>query len=249
MMKKKYASILLALIIAGSCLAEEITLNGADGFALVADYYAGSDGGAGVILMHQCNGERSMYQELGALLAGQGVHVLAMDFRGYGDSVTDGVNIEDIRASTADFNEYRKVSAPIREHWVADVNIAADYLKERIGEGAVIGAGGASCGGFQAVVLAEQRNVGAIMTFSSGLSEEMLERYKALGPVPTLIIAAEEDGSTYERALALFAESGDPGTRMISYKGEGHGSPLFEQDPTLASTIAGWYALQLASTD
>ncbi len=84
MMKKKYASILLALIIAGSCLAEEITLNGADGFALVADYYAGSDGGAGVILMHQCNGERSMYQELGALLAGQGVHVLAMDFRGYG---------------------------------------------------------------------------------------------------------------------------------------------------------------------
>ncbi len=102
MMKKKYASILLALIVAGSCLAEEITLSGTDGFALVADYYAGSDGGAGVILMHQCNGERSMYQELGALLAGQGVHVLAMDFRGYGDSVAVGVNIEEIRASTAD---------------------------------------------------------------------------------------------------------------------------------------------------
>jgi dienelactone hydrolase len=246
-MKQKFTALAFTLIFSGTGFAEEITLNGADGFRLTADYYAGSDGGAGVILMHQCNGERSMYQEVGRLLSDQGLHVLAMDFRGYGDSAAEGVNVEEIRASTSDFAEYREASAPIREHWVSDVNIATDFLRGKTGEGAVIGAGGASCGGSQSVVLAEQRDIAAIMTFSSGLSEEMLERYKALGPVPTLIIAAEEDGTTHERALAQFAEASDPGTRMISYKGEGHGSPLFAQDPNLASAIAGWYAVQLAA--
>lgn len=246
-MKGKFSVLALTLVFSITGFAEEVTLSGADGFSLTADYYAGTDGGAGVILLHQCNGERSMYEGVGKLLSERGLHVLAMDFRGYGDSVADGVNIEEIRAATSDYSEYRQVSAPIREHWVSDVNIATDFLRGKAGEGTAIGAGGASCGGFQSVVLAEQREIAAIMTFSSGLSEEMLARYTALGPVPTLIIAAEEDGSTHQRALALFAEASDPGSRMISYKGEGHGSPLFEQDPDLADTIAGWYAVQLAS--
>ena len=122
-----------------------------------------------------------MYDEVGRLLSERGLHVLAMDFRGYGDSVADGVNIEEIRAATADFAEYRKQSASIREHWVSDINIATDYLRDKTGADAVIGAGGASCGGSQSVVLAEQRDIAAIMTFSSGLNEEMLNRYKALG--------------------------------------------------------------------
>jgi dienelactone hydrolase len=246
-MKQKLMAMAFALIIPGTGLADEITLSGADGFQLTADYYPGAEGSPGVILMHQCNGERSMYGEVGRLLAERGLHVLALDFRGYGDSTAEGVNIEEIRAATDGFDAYRKASAPIREHWVSDVNIATDYLREKVGAGAPIGAGGASCGGSQSVVLAEQRDISAIMTFSSGLNEEMLGRYTALGPVPTLIIAAEEDGSTHERALALFAEASDSGTRMISYKGEGHGSPLFEQDPNLASAIAGWYAVQLAA--
>lgn len=242
--------ILAGLLFGGTpAIAEIVTLEGEDGFRLTADYYAGVEGGNGVILMHQCNGERSMYEELGALMAEQGLHVLAMDFRGYGDSVAEGVNIEEIRAATADFAEYRRESAPIREHWVSDVNIANDFLRTRIGAEAKIGAGGASCGGFQSVVLAEQRDIAALMTFSSGLSDEMQDRYAALGSVPTLIIAAEEDGSTHERALAQFARSEDSGTRLLSYKGEGHGSPLFAQDPGLAATIAAWYARQMAAAE
>jgi dienelactone hydrolase len=248
-MKVHFLVASMALMVSGVCYGEKIELTAADGFTLTADYYAGDVGGAGVILMHQCNGERSMYRELAGLLAERGLHVIAMDFRGFGDSTAEGVNIEEIRASTADFDEYRKVSAPIREHWAEDVNIATDYLREKAGPDSVIGAGGASCGGSQAVVLAEQRDIAAIMTFSSGLNDDMLNRYKALGPVPTLIIAAEQDGSTHERALAQFSESADTNTRLISYKGEGHGSPLFKQDPTLAATIAGWYSERLAISD
>lgn len=241
---KLIITIALALI-SHSLSAEVVTLTAEDGFTLEADYYAGESGQPAVLLLHQCNGDRSMYQAVGRELSQHGVHVLALDFRGYGGSVSKGVDIEEIRRQTSSREEYRKAAAPIREHWASDVNIAADFLRERIGEGGLIGAGGASCGGGQSVVLAGQRNISALMMFSSGISEEMSKQTTAFNEIPTLFIVAEEDDFSYRRSRDLFANAGHTQSRMITYKGGAHGSPLYKQDPTLVDTIVNWYRLQL----
>lgn len=242
----KQIMIIILFTVTGLLSAEEVSLTAADGFQLKADYYAGKSGRPGVILLHQCNDDRSMYEALGRRLSVAGIHVLALDFRGYGDSVTADVDIMAVRNSS-DQQTYMKYAEPIRRHWASDVEIAADFLRVRTGDSVPLGAGGASCGGGQSLILAEQREISALMLFSSGNSPEMIQRYQQLDPVPTLFIAAEEDESSYQGATQLFTLARHPQSRMILYKGNGHGKPLFDHDPSLIETITGWYRIQLVA--
>ena len=52
----------------------EIKLTGQDGFQLYGDYVAASHGqGKGVLMLHQCNADRSMYESLATQLAKSGI--------------------------------------------------------------------------------------------------------------------------------------------------------------------------------
>jgi len=233
------------LFVASLLSAEEITLTAADGYQLKADYYKGEAGQPAVILMHQCNGDRSMYQDVGDRLSEAGIHVLAMDFRGFGGSASAQADIIAFRNSTTDRKAAQAYSQPIIQHFESDVNIAVDYLRGRAGEEVKMGAGGASCGGRQTVILAGQHDISALMIFSSGIAGEMAEQYNSLKPTPTLFIAADGDKSAYQSATALFSNASHPLSRLIAYKGKAHGSAIFKQDPKLVNVIAGWYIQQL----
>ena len=238
--------IAIGLLFVSSLLsAEEITLTAADRYQLKGDYYMGEAGHPAVILMHQCNGDRSMYQDVGKRLSEAGVHVLAMDFRGFGGSASDKADIMAFRNSTNDRKASQAYSDPITQHWESDINIAADFLRERAGEGVQMGAGGASCGGRQTVILAGQRDISALMIFSSGIGEELTKKYNSFEPTPTLFIAAEGDESAYQSAKELFSNASHPLSLMIAYKGEAHGSAIFKQDPKLVNVIADWFIQQL----
>src|SRR5262249_34125727 len=64
-----------------------VDLKASDGLKLAASYYSMSDPpGPGILLLHQCNRDRSSWSGLASDLAGKGFHVLTMDYRGYGDS-------------------------------------------------------------------------------------------------------------------------------------------------------------------
>ncbi len=241
---KKLITIVL-LFVTSLLSAEEITLTAADGYQLKADYYKGEAGHPAVVLMHQCNGDRSMYQDVGKLLSDAGIHVLTMDFRGFGGSASDKADIMAFRNSTTDRKATQVYIQPIRLHWESDVNIAADYLRERAGEDVQMGAGGASCGGRQTVILAGQRDIAALMIFSSGIGEELTNLYNSFEPTPTLFIAADGDKSAYQSATDLFSNASHPLSRLIAYKGKAHGSAIFKQDPKLVNVIAGWFIQQL----
>ena len=225
--------------------AGEVTLTAEDGFQLKADYYTGKYGYPAVILLHQCNGDRSMYQDVGKRLAEAGIHALALDFRGFGGSTNDRIDIMAFRDSTSDRQVIQAYSQPIIKHWVSDTNIAVDFLRECIGEDIPMGAGGASCGGRQTVILAGQRDISALMIFSSGIDGELMQQYHSFEPTSTLFIAAEGDKSQYKSAMDLFSNASHPHSRMIVYKGNAHGAAIFKQDPTLVNVIADWYILQL----
>src|SRR6516164_10640340 len=65
---------------------QDVNLTASDGTKLKATYFAARKEGPGVLLMHQCNQQRKKWDELAAKLAAAGIHVITVDYRGYGES-------------------------------------------------------------------------------------------------------------------------------------------------------------------
>jgi len=69
-----------------SSQARTIDLKSSDGVTLKASYFPAGRPGPGLLLFHACNRDRSSWNDLATAAAARGIHVLAMDFRGYGQS-------------------------------------------------------------------------------------------------------------------------------------------------------------------
>jgi len=237
---------LASLVLSFSCFSAELTLTAKDNFTLKADYYqAKNKGDNAVLMLHQCNYNRSMYNSIGKQLSEQGVHALSLDFRGFGESINTEFNVE--KLANLPQKERRKQWQTMSAHWPSDVKIAFDFLNNKITKEGKIGVIGASCGGSQAITLAEKETIAAIGFFSSAQRDENIARYKvALADKPTLIIAAEEDGRTFTSAQQLFTTAKHPKSKMISFKGSKHGYPLLEVDQQLDESIVNWFNDQLS---
>jgi len=64
----------------------DVTFTAADGFVLQGTFHSAEKGGPGILLLHQCNADRRIYDQLAAMLNTAGYNVLAFDFRGFGGS-------------------------------------------------------------------------------------------------------------------------------------------------------------------
>ncbi len=239
-----------SLLIVFSIQAKTIQMNGKDGFKIYGDYTVAqnttsNDSSEGVLMLHQCNADRSMYQGLAKSLAAKGISSMSLDFRGYGDSVVDGNSIAAIRkkaTSRQDFADRMK-QAGIGMHRVDDVEIAYQYLIGKLGDNAEVSLIGASCGGAQAINLAEKHHVNSFVFFSSGMNKEYIKKFNELSDIPALIIAAQEDEYTYKSSKHIFEAAKSNQSRLVLYKGSGHGRPLFKQDPNLENTMVNWFEL------
>jgi len=82
------ASILLALSCAAqhSPAARVIDLTAQDGVKLKATFFASAKPGPAVLLLHQCNRQRKVWDELAQQLASAGINTLTLDLRGFGES-------------------------------------------------------------------------------------------------------------------------------------------------------------------
>src|ERR1700686_1259999 len=65
---------------------QDVTLRAADGFNLKGTFYAAEKPGPGLLLLHQCDGNRLLYDHLATMLNTAGYNVLTFDFRGFGGS-------------------------------------------------------------------------------------------------------------------------------------------------------------------
>lgn len=227
--------------------AKEVVLETEEGFKLVTDYYQSvKSSNLAVLMLHQCNYNRSMYQGVGQELAQRGIHSLSLDFRGFGESTSEKVNSDYFE--TLSQEEQSEAWRDMTAFWPSDVQLAYDFLQEKTGKDSKIAVIGASCGGSQAITLSEQNLVEAVAFFSSGQNDKNIVRYtKRLSTKPTLIIAAEEDGGTYTSAVKLFKASSNQQSKFISYKGGDHGYPLLDKDAHLGTTIVNWFEIQLSN--
>lgn len=241
-MKRFTTLVILLMTFSFPVHAEIVDISGTNQFAIKGDYLAGGKSGAGVLLLHQCNRDRQMYAPVTAQMQEKGLHTLTIDFRTYGGSQSGEYTEANLEAIEVEQDRREFWRTMVRETWGGDVLAAYDFLRARMGTDRPIGVIGASCGGAQAVQLASKRAVATLSLFSSATGGSTSETYQALPPTPTLFITSEAERP---RIQPFFDMATHPGNLLLEYKGEGHGEPLMERDPSLAGTIANWFDVQL----
>jgi dienelactone hydrolase len=216
----------------------DLAIATADGLELRATYYAAAGPGPGILLLHQCNRDRHAWTELATELTDAGMHVLAIDFRGFGESTNGRV-----RAFHTQPKELWPQFDDDVERSLAFLQSLPDVQKDRIG------VMGASCGGSQAL-LTSLRNpeilaVGFLSTNLPWIEPTEIDAFEANRRIAVLSIAAVDDTDAASVERRMFAGSAHPDSRLILYKGDRHGVPLFEQDPGLPGVIAAWFGAVL----
>ena len=75
-----FATIML-MVFAATLIAEkkEVTITAADGFALKGTLYSAGKIGPGILLLHQCNADRQIYDTLGTMLSAAGYNALTLE--------------------------------------------------------------------------------------------------------------------------------------------------------------------------
>lgn len=113
-----------------------VDLTAADGTKLKATYFSADRPGPGVLLLHQCNRQRKIWDGLAQQLAAAGINVLTLDYRGFGES-------GGIAADKATPQQAQEAQAK----WPSDIDLAMQYPQAQHDvKRDIIGVGGASCG-------------------------------------------------------------------------------------------------------
>ena len=229
------------------CVAQEaasgkrdVDLTAPDGVKLKATYYAAAKPGPGVLLLHQCNQQRKNWDELATRLAGAGINVLALDYRGFGES--GGPRVTDMS------NEDR--TQMINEKWPGDVDVAFSYLMAQTGvTRGIAGAGGASCGVNQSIQLARRHPEVKSLVLLSGNTDRNGREYLRKSPkLPVFLSAADDDDGAVELTQWLYGISINPGSKFEHYATGGHGTVMFAEHKELPRMIVDWYEQTLVKT-
>jgi pimeloyl-ACP methyl ester carboxylesterase len=189
-----------------------------DGAKLRATYWSPGKPGPGMLLLHQCNMDRRAWTELGAALADRGVHVLAIDYRGYGDSPRGGNRPDE------------------------DIDSALAALVARPGvDAARLAAGGASCGVRNSVLLARRSGkIRALMLLSGPTPDEGIAWLRQHPEMAILGAATAEEDFAVRSLRTVVATSTNPATTMRVLTNAGHGAPMFAADSTLLPAVVEW---------
>ena len=211
-----------------------VTIRATDGVELKGTYFLAARRGPAILLLHQCNMDRHAWDGLASDLAGAGIHVLTLDFRGFGDS---GPRIP--------FAELRKAVIP--EKWPGDVEKAYAFLtSQRDVDKNRVAVGGASCGVTQASDLAAHHPEITTMLLLSGVASEAGVSHIADTPRMAVFGAASEDDKAAATGItnALHASKNSDSVLKI-YPGKEHGVPMFAQNADLKPGIVSWLKSQL----
>jgi dienelactone hydrolase len=236
--------LVLALLVAATGAAQQISpqvvsLHASDGTVLKGTYFASGKPGPGVLLLHQCNQQRKLWDVLGERLASSGISVLTFDYRGFGESggtphdkLTTG---EEIKVQT--------------EIWPGDIEIAFQYLLAQPGIARErIGAGGASCGVFNAIKLARRHpEVKSLVLLAGPTDREGRLFLQSSKNMPIFTSAADDDpfGPQVLMMQWFFSLSPNSASRFAHYASGGHGAEMFAVQKELPGIIADWFSATL----
>jgi dienelactone hydrolase len=213
----------------------DIEIAAPDGVKLKATYYAAARPGPVVLLLHMCNTDRKSWEPLGPQLAAAGLHALALDYRGYGES--GGERFTD---------DAQKQQRVVTEKWPGDVDAALAWLGAQPGvDKSRLGAAGGSCGVNQAVQVARRHPEAAraLVLLAGGTDGAGVKFLRANSWLPVFAAAAEDDqyGADFVPSMKWLTDlSGNPRNRFVGFPDGRHGTEIFGPHPELPRQIVEW---------
>jgi len=217
-----------------------VSLASPDGIVLKASYFGAGKPGPGVLLLHQCNRQRKVWDGLAEGLASSGISVLTLDYRGYGES--GGTPNDKLPPE-----EQKKVATEI---WPRDFDLALAYLESQPDVVRTkIGAGGASCGVNNSIQLARRHSEVQSLMLLSGPTDRAGRLFLQSSSVPIFVSAADDDefGNEVEPMQWWFSISPNSASRFEHYATGGHGADMFAAHKELIDLISEWFAATLTN--
>jgi dienelactone hydrolase len=238
---------LTVVCVASTCAAKQppapqmVDLTAADGVKLKATYFAAGKNGPGVLLLHQCNRQRKVWDNLAQRLAASGINVLTLDLRGFGES--GGIPNDKLTPQDG--------PAQIQK-WPGDIDSAFQYLQSRSGiTRDVIGVGGASCGVNNSVQTARRHPEVKSLVLLSGNTDLTGRKFlRQAEELPVFFAVADDDEFPPTVAFIewLYSLDPNPGKKFVHYANGGHGSDMFPVHRELPGMIVDWYVTTLIKT-
>jgi dienelactone hydrolase len=229
------AALTLAAVASADTQKKDVDIKASDGVTLKGTYFSPGRPGPAMLLLHQCNMDRHAWDGLAKDLADAGVHVLAIDYRGYGESGGEH------------FTDMAQRRPVMEQKWPGDVDAALAYLLAQKGiDKSRVAAGGASCGVTQSSSLATRRHDITALMLLSGTATEAARAYLAATPALAVFGAASEGDASAAKGIkeAVGASKNSQSTLKI-YAGSEHGVPMFLKNPELRPMIVSWMKAQL----
>jgi dienelactone hydrolase len=213
----------------------DVTVAAADGAALKATYYPAAKPGPAVLLLHMCNTTRGSWEPLGRQLGAAGLHALAFDYRGFGDSAGSRFDTQ----SPADRQK------AIREQWPGDVDAALAWLLSQPGvDRTRVGVAGGSCGVNEALKTARRHAAVRSLVLLAGPADrdgrDLLRRSPWL---PVFAAAADDDQYDFDapQAMQWLADfSANPRSTSVRFSDGRHGTEIFGPHPELVRRIVAF---------
>jgi len=232
---------MLATALLALCAERAVDLTAADGAKLKATYYAAGKPGPGVLLLHQCNRDRKVWDGLAQQLSAAGINVLTLDYRGFGES-----------AGIAHDKATRQQLDDEVEKWPRDIDVAYQYLVSQPGVARdAIGVGGASCGVNNSLQTAIRHpEVRSLVLLSGNTNYDGRQFLRRDNKIPVFLAYANDDPfkPTVVQIQWLYDITADPDKKLVSYPTGGHGADIFRAHPELMTAITEWYVTTLIQT-
>jgi dienelactone hydrolase len=219
-----------------------VDLTAGDGTKLKASYFAAAKPGPGVLLLHQCNRQRKIWDGLAQQLAAAGINVLTLDYRGFGDSAGD-------RFDKLPPQEAAQIQT---EKWPGDIDTAVQYLVSQPGvKRDVIGVGGASCGVNNSIQTARRHpDVKSLVLLSGNTDLKGRQFLRESSKLPVFFAVADDD--EYPTSILaiewLYSLDADPDKKFVHVATGGHGADMFKVHPDMPGEIVNWYVTTLIKT-
>ena len=238
---KKFAALACFALLGAACVSgqaqnQDAELTASDGVKLKISYFSAGKPGPGVILLHQCNGNRRGWDGLAADMAAAGIHVVTIDNRGFGDS--GGKRFDTLTPDER---------AAMLQKWPGDFDLAYEYLLSQPGvDKTQIGGGGASCGVDNVTHLAHRHpEVKTLVLLSGPADNETIQFVGSATWMPILSAAAEGDGDMLPTMRWIMGFARNSQDQLLAYKGTEHGTEMFKVHPELPAAILKWYEAKL----
>jgi dienelactone hydrolase len=225
-----------------SAAGRVVDLTAADGTKLKATYFAAAKPGPGVLLLHQCNRQRKVWDDLAGKMSAAGINVLTVDQRGFGESGGEPF-------AKLPPEEAAKIEAEKRP---GDIDTAFQYLVSQTGVTKdTMGVGGASCG-FNYSIQAARRHpeVKSLVLLSGSTDVAGRQFLREATKLPAFFAAADDDEFPGQVLIVewLYSIAADPEKMLAHYATGGHGADMFRVHPELEGRIVDWFVTTLIKT-